>query len=82
MRPCTPGNHTPGCYCYFYTEQEKYPLNTQVKHTPRLYKEPSHGYGVVVKQTICGFLIVLFDSGERDMMSPFELTDNHLPKGD
>lgn len=73
---CQPGNHVPGCYCFLDEEQKKYPINCQVRHTPR-HNEDSHGYGVVLEALPSGHLIVVFDSEERHIMSPFELENNN-----
>ena len=76
MKTCRAGNHAPGYYCFMFTEQQKFPKGTQVHHSPQGYLEPSYGYGVVVKHVPSGHLIVLFDSGERELVSPFALTNN------
>lgn len=73
---CYAGHHKPGCYCFRFNEQQRYPIGHQITHTPTIYLEPAQGYGVVVKHLTSGHLIVLFDSGDREVVTPFEITSN------
>ena len=80
MKMCRAGNHQFGCYCFMDREQAKYPVTTQVTHAPQGYKEPSYGHGEVVDHVPAGYLVILFDSGERQIVSPFAVTNNNKRK--